>query len=382
MAAIQANAFSAVAEKWWGWRGGATPVPPELAPEASTERAAFVGGDAAASAATSAARRLPALEKEFVQEFYNAAAAQWQGSRQLAWPCVRRFVASLPKHALVCDAGCGDGKNLLLGPTCGGGPAGAPCGRGGALDLESEPRDKEDGMTLVEEASGTAAAAATGGSGWAIGADNSLELARISGALGYEALAADALCLPFRDSSFGGCLSIAVLHHISSLARRALLVRECGRVLAVGGRALVCAWAREQRGTAPGGAAGVHCHSFGAADVMVPWTGGGRRTQFPTAAATPAADLVVKNTGEPEAKGTHAEGQRTAKASPSAGASLGDLRRYCHLFEAGEVAALVAVLNEERGTAAGPWLRVEEDFYAEGHWCLVFTKIADHRVFA
>ena len=328
-------------KKWWGWRGGATAL--EMEPTGQMEETA------------AAARRLPAVEREYVQGFYNAAAAQWKGSRQPAWPCVRRFVASLPRHTLLCDAGCGDGKNLSLGATCGTGQEGAPCGGARDDDDDAARNGDDDAMTTAT------------GSGWVIGADNSVELAKICAGEGLEAAAADALCLPYRDGCFDACLSVAVLHHISSPARRRVLVRECGRVLRVGGRALVCAWAREQRGTERGGGAGKYAKTFGAADVMVPWTATGRRTQF-----------VASSSSSSSSSSSAAVAAAPPEDETNAGAAARtDLLRYCHVFEEGEVAALVAELNAERG-AAGPWLRVDEDFYAEGHWCLAFTKTADH----
>ena len=399
-------------EKWWGWRGGATPLPLELAPVASEV------------IETSTVRRLPELEKEFVQQFYDTVASQWKGSRLAAWPCVRRFIAALPKHTLVCDAGCGDGKNLSLGPFCGTGPTNEPCSRVSILEEDDRLRGSgQSGLcSKIDDISSGS------GSGMVIGSDNSLALASLSTAQGYEAMGADALCLPFRDNCFGASMSIAVLHHISSLARRRLLLHECARVLCVGGRALTCAWAREQLGMAPGGVAGKHNNVFGAADLMVPWTGGGRPAHnmkhtlkqpptsevdpHPAPAPTPtslpagSADssqldksgrsaVIIKADAEAsskyESKSSQVESEvevqlrdETIEGSEevnneddSSNRKSMHLRRYCHVFEKGELAALVGALNAER--LAGPWLKVEEDFYAEGHWCLVFTKIAAHQ---
>ena len=47
----------------------------------------------------------------------------------------------------------------------------------------------------------------------------------------------------YRSESFDASLSIAVLHHISTLRRRVALVREAMRVVRVGGQALFYAWA-------------------------------------------------------------------------------------------------------------------------------------------
>ena len=67
-----------------------------------------------------------------------------------------------------------------------------------------------------------------------------------------EVAAADSLWLPYRTGSFDAVISIAVLHHISSLERRAQLISECMRVVKVGGEALFYAWAYEQKNAKSG----------------------------------------------------------------------------------------------------------------------------------
>jgi ubiquinone/menaquinone biosynthesis C-methylase UbiE len=52
----------------------------------------------------------------------------------------------------------------------------------------------------------------------------------------------------FRSNSYDACLSIAVLHHISTVQRRKMLIAECLRVIKVGGKALFYAWAQDQTG--------------------------------------------------------------------------------------------------------------------------------------
>ena len=53
-----------------------------------------------------------------------------------------------------------------------------------------------------------------------------------------DAQVADVMALPYRAGAFDAALSIAVLHHVSSEPRRALLVAETLRVLRPGGVAL------------------------------------------------------------------------------------------------------------------------------------------------
>lgn len=57
---------------------------------------------------------------------------------------------------------------------------------------------------------------------------------------------ADALRLPYRSASCDAAISIAVLHHLSSDARRRQAIRELLRIVKSGDRILITVWAREQ----------------------------------------------------------------------------------------------------------------------------------------
>lgn len=57
---------------------------------------------------------------------------------------------------------------------------------------------------------------------------------------------ADGLGLPYRPGSFDAVLCIAVLHHMSSPARRVQMLAQIAAVLRPGGRALVTVWATQQ----------------------------------------------------------------------------------------------------------------------------------------
>lgn len=153
------------------------------------------------------ASRTPAVELEHVQRVYDTIAPHWHGTRYQAWPKVAAFIESLPSGSLIGDLGCGNGKNL---PAC----------------------NKR---------------------GFGIGCDISGALAEIASSRpGHEAAVSDILRLSFRDNSFDAVLCIAVLHHLSTPARRERALRESIRVLKPGGQALFYAWAFEQEGGASG----------------------------------------------------------------------------------------------------------------------------------
>ena len=60
---------------------------------------------------------------------------------------------------------------------------------------------------------------------------------------------ADGMQLPYSSNRFDAALSIAVLHHITTPARRIHMLKELLRILRPGGKALVTVWATEQEDT-------------------------------------------------------------------------------------------------------------------------------------
>ena len=58
-------------------------------------------------------RMTPKLEVTHVHEVYDRIASQWAGTRYKAWPAVEAFAAEFLKPwNLVCEVGCGNGKNI------------------------------------------------------------------------------------------------------------------------------------------------------------------------------------------------------------------------------------------------------------------------------
>jgi alkylated DNA repair protein alkB family protein 8 len=131
---------------------------------------------------------------------------------------VDAFIRSLAQGSLIADVGCGNGKNL----------------------------------------------AACNAVGFGLGSDFSPALAQIAKTEGHEVAVADIMNLPYRSGSCDAVLCIAVLHHMSTPARRLRAIQECVRLLRVGGRGLFYAWAQEQDDGKSG-------HRFAAQDVLVPF---------------------------------------------------------------------------------------------------------------
>merc|ERR1719195_2316494 len=93
----------------------------------------------------------------------------------------------------------------------------------------------------------------------------------------FDFLVADLVHAPYRSGIFDAAICIAVLHHLSTRERRIEIIRECLRVLRVGGRLLLYAWAEEQGGSAgteQDGQQGISNHDFqstGSQDCLVAW---------------------------------------------------------------------------------------------------------------
>ncbi len=159
---------------------------------------------------------------------------------------------------------------------------------------------------------------------------------------------ADALHLPYRDGCADAAVCIAVLHHMSTDARRLQLLREVRRVLRHGGRALVTVWALEQEDPGlldkwtplhdalPQGPNTPSTQTT-CRDYFVPWHVPMHR------ADAPAALAVGRETH------TRVDGRKHAVV----------LQRYYHLFGKGELGALVERVGG---------LQVVHELYDKSNW--------------
>lgn len=249
----------------------------------------------------------PAIEAENVHKVYDTIASHWNHTRYKAWPRVEAFVRSLPKHSLVADLGCGNGKNL--------------------------PHVKE-------------------ACGFAVASDISAPLARIAAEEhGASCMVADCLTTPLRAGIFDAVLSIAVLHHLSTPARRIQALREAARLLRVGGQLLVYCWSYEQDDERSRSR-----HRFVAQDVLVPWSFRTPGLKKGKAAATPAeaTGAVAAEEGE-GVSGT----PETWEEQPPV------CQRYCHVYREGELDELLQEV---------PDLVVLDSYFDTGNWCAIAQR--------
>ncbi|KAF8776862.1 Alkylated DNA repair protein alkB like protein [Argiope bruennichi] len=139
------------------------------------------------------------LENKYVNEVYEVIADHFSNTRYKPWPKVASFLKDIPPGRVVLDVGCGNGKNLKLTSGC-----------------------------------------------FEIGCDASYNLIQLCSKRNVEAVVADCLALPFRSESIDFVICIAVIHHMSTEARRLKAIEEILRVLTPKGKALIYVWAFEQ----------------------------------------------------------------------------------------------------------------------------------------
>jgi alkylated DNA repair dioxygenase AlkB/SAM-dependent methyltransferase len=263
----------------------------------------------------------PACERDHVHAVYDAIAQQWhhtRGRRGVLWPGATQFLLKLPPGSIVADIGCGDGKYF---------PA------------------------IVEAGS------------YVIGTDISLPLLRtsIENDLSAEdvtenrrvseyrkhlrtrpaVVVADCVNVPLRTNSCDAAICIAVLHHLSTDARRLRCLEELVRIVRPGGFINVQAWAMEQDESSR--------RKFASNDVYVPFNAQPKYLRFDPSSSRPGNE----ETASPDHR-TANDSQDTSDTESLAQAysrrynvdyddrnGLVVFQRYCHLYRKGEIEAFV-----------------------------------------
>ncbi|XP_047121255.1 alkylated DNA repair protein alkB homolog 8 [Schistocerca piceifrons] len=139
------------------------------------------------------------LEELHVHQVYEKIANHFSETRHKPWPNVVAFLTSLPRGAILVDVGCGNGKYLAHNSDV-----------------------------------------------FKVGCDQSISLTRVCQEKGFEVFNCSCLRIPLRSDIADGCISIAVIHHLSTQERRLKALEEMARILKPGGRALVYVWAKNQ----------------------------------------------------------------------------------------------------------------------------------------
>lgn len=161
------------------------------------------------------------FEREHVHNVYNEIAEHFSHTRYKAWPKIDAFLKQLPSGSIVVDLGCGNGKYAMCNPNV-----------------------------------------------FWIGTDRCLGLLEnpLPETVDSERVCSDCLNSGIRDGCADVCLSIAVIHHLSTLERRLAALKEALRIVRPDGRVLLYVWAIEQDVDSIGG------RMFDNSDVFVPWS--------------------------------------------------------------------------------------------------------------
>ncbi len=139
------------------------------------------------------------FEKKYVYDVYSEIANHFNKTRYHTWPKIRDFVNSLEKNSTIYDIGCGNGRNM----------------------------DIRDDCTFI-------------------GCDNNDNLLDEARKNNHNCYYGDNLKIPFPNNIADAVLSIAVIHHFSTVVRRINALKELFRILKPNGLVLIYVWAHEQ----------------------------------------------------------------------------------------------------------------------------------------
>lgn len=136
---------------------------------------------------------------ELVEDFYNNNAERFSDTRFCLWDVVNNFGKKFNKNDLVCDAGCGNGKNIKY-------------------------FNNKCNM---------------------IGFDKCEKLVEICKRNKFNVTYGDILKTIYNDKTFNYIICIAVIHHLNSEEKHIDAINELLRILKINGELLFTLWAYE-----------------------------------------------------------------------------------------------------------------------------------------
>ena len=314
--------------------------------------AATVGTEPEAEQPAAAEADAEAYERTHVHGVYEAIAPHFSATRYKPWPAVASFLHSQAPGTVGLDVGCGNGKYLGVNPDV----FMVGSDRSHSLVALANSRCKQ---LQVQAQPGDAAGAGTRGE-------------PAAGTVAVDVLVADGLSLPFRPRAADFVICVAVIHHMSTRARRQEAIRQLlqcvtlGEAGRTGGHVLVYVWALEQ-GTSRRG-----WDDGGEQDLLVPWV---LKSQQKKQKTKKGAQNQGTSTGTPSvADGsgdtplTTPPTTTTTPADPEATTTDPVFQRYYHLYRKGEL--------EEDVLAAGGV--VVSSGYERDNWWVVAANDPGH----
>lgn len=137
------------------------------------------------------------MEQNYVLEPYSQIAEKFDKTREYLWKGIKNFIQSKSNSSFLLDAGCGNGKNMLIKKT--------NC----------------------------------------IGFDFCQSHNKICIKKGLEVSSINIKKIPFRNSIFDHSFTVAVIHHIEKESDRLLALNELLRVTKSGGTIFIQVWSAE-----------------------------------------------------------------------------------------------------------------------------------------
>ncbi|OAA59308.1 tRNA methyltransferase [Cordyceps fumosorosea ARSEF 2679] len=294
-----------------------------------------------------------AYESTHVHAVYEAIAPHFSSTRHSPWPRVAAYLEAQRPGAVGLDVGCGNGKYLDVNPSL------HMLGSDRSGELVRLARSRGSGnnnsaaasITRLKPTSSRTEQRDNASEDNAKGSD----LGCISG--GTEVAVADGLALPYRLGAFDFVICIAVVHHLSTRARR---VEAIGELLSR---------LRPSSSSPPATAS--------ASVPPTPTPGSGDDDKDPAAATTTTTDMATtratclvfvwaleqassrRGWNESSEQDTLVPWVMRAKGRPNE-----TFQRYYHLYKKGEL--------EEDIVAAGGV--VEESGYERDNWWAVFSR--------
>lgn len=138
------------------------------------------------------------MENLFVNNIYEKIAYHFNNTRTYYWFSIKEFILSFNNKSLLLDAGCGNGKNMLIRNDC-----------------------------LI------------------IGLDNCNKLIEISNNKKLNVLLSNIKNIPFRNNLFDGVFCVAVIHHLETKENRLLAINELIRVTKSNGKIFIQVWDKD-----------------------------------------------------------------------------------------------------------------------------------------
>ena len=154
-------------------------------------------------------------EKTSVLDIYNSISNHFDNTRHYIWPSVKEFIESLPEYSYIGDIGCGNGKNMQY--LC--------------------------------------------NSHYFLGIDFSIKFLDICNKKNLEVFASNNYTLPLKDNTLDHCISIAVIHHLSTEESRIKCINELLRITKPNGLIMIQVWAFERN----------YNKKYENQNAMIPW---------------------------------------------------------------------------------------------------------------